>query len=347
MRLLYSTLLVFFLASACKDPVQIDFPTENSEILTVDGFISTGKGPHIVSLSLSQPFITGDITNFKIVPNAIVSIDDSQGNCHELQNLFTGKYQTGPDFTAVEGESYTLTIQNAGKVYQSEAETIPENNEIVDLRFEPGTVEFLDEGVIIEKEVVNYFVDFMPPSEGSFTIFDWTAVFEFFTPSPARNAPVVCYPLTGNVGFTRTFSTKGLSGEVIENVLLDQLGVDFRFQSALNLNAILYSVSDNAFAFYNSVINQKELTGSVFDGPPIQISGNIKNTANPEELVFGFFGAFNATEKRVFISSADLRTRPRFSPCPTTGIGFTPPFCTDCTLLAPNTPTNQPEFWQQ
>lgn len=339
-------LLLMCIFYACKEPVAVEFPTRNNEILVVDGFVTTSSEPDIISLRRSTSFVNDDIANFKVVANATVCIEDDLGNCTELESSFNGDYSTPSDFQVLEGSSYKLSILIGSDAYESEFETVFPKNEITDIKFSQDVIQVFDENTVIDKDVITYSIDFNSPEGESFALMDWEAVFEYFTRTPRRGAPVVCYGSDGFSGFSRVISPSGLSTSTLTDITLDQLNLDFKFESRHSLNAKLYTVSKSAFEFYSKVLSQRNQTGSVFDGAPLQIDGNIISISNPDEIVFGYFGAFNASEMRTFVNAGELTIPQLPDPCIPLGPGFPPTFCFDCTSLGQGASTTVPEFWQ-
>ena len=62
-----------------------------------------------------------------------------------------------------------------------------------------------------------------------------------------------------------------------------------------------YGLTQEAFEYWTSLSKTTQSTGSLFDPQPSQVTGNIKNKANPKELVFGYFSAAVEQEKRIFM----------------------------------------------
>ncbi len=60
-----------------------------------------------------------------------------------------------------------------------------------------------------------------------------------------------------------------------------------------------YSLSAEAFEYWNQVKKQQQNTGSIFDSTPAQIKGNIYRTDNPAEVALGYFGASAVTRDSV------------------------------------------------
>jgi len=62
-----------------------------------------------------------------------------------------------------------------------------------------------------------------------------------------------------------------------------------------------YGLTQEAFEYWTSLSKTTQSTGSLFDPQPSQVTGNIRNKANPKELVFGYFSAAVEQEKRIFM----------------------------------------------
>ena len=65
--------------------------------------------------------------------------------------------------------------------------------------------------------------------------------------------------------------------------------------------------------------SQIEIDGDLFDPPPAEIRGNIRNVDRPDEIVIGFFGAYSVKKKEIFIKRADIEE-----------LQFNPRPCGDC-----------------
>jgi len=97
-----------------------------------------------------------------------------------------------------------------------------------------------------------------------------------------------------------------------------------------------YSLSSQAYDFWQTAQMQREETGSIFDPVPSNISGNIFNVNDPDELVLGYYSASAVQEMRFDIckeeqlSGFDLDFDIPFLEC---RVANPPDFCTDCTLI--------------
>ncbi len=62
-----------------------------------------------------------------------------------------------------------------------------------------------------------------------------------------------------------------------------------------------YSLSEQGFAFWETIYNQVNSTGQIFDPIESQVKGNIYCNDDETELAFGYFGASAVTEKAVHL----------------------------------------------
>jgi hypothetical protein len=79
-----------------------------------------------------------------------------------------------------------------------------------------------------------------------------------------------------------------------------------------------YALTKDAYEYWMNLKTNTELTGSLFDPMPSQVSGNLHSVSNPNESVLGFIGASTVSSKRIFIFNRDLATwsyRPYYIDC--------------------------------
>lgn len=74
-----------------------------------------------------------------------------------------------------------------------------------------------------------------------------------------------------------------------------------------------YGLTQDGFEYWTDLAKTTEGTGSLFDPQPSQITGNIKSTTNPKELVFGYFSALTVESQRIFMTPK-LGQYPRCDP---------------------------------
>ncbi len=75
-------------------------------------------------------------------------------------------------------------------------------------------------------------------------------------------------------------------------------------------------------------------TGSIFEPAPSAILGNIENVNDPEDIIFGYFGASAISTKSIFIPAIE-------APYPPNDILILPD---DCRMMG-NSTAIKPSFW--
>ena len=140
------------------------------------------------------------------------------------------------------------------------------------------------------------------PIYGSWT-FAPTAVFTPFQPEINTE---VCYRF-GKSNEILLGSTRQLVEDRIDQARLmfidarsGRLGSGY---SALVKQDVL---SEDEYAFYQTLRQNTETTGSIFDPVPSESRGNIRNLNDPDEMVLGYIGASSQQSVRIFIHPTDV-----------------------------------------
>jgi hypothetical protein len=98
-------------------------------------------------------------------------------------------------------------------------------------------------------------------------------------------------------------STVRLSGDIIKDLPLNRVPVSTnRLFIKYSILVKQYGLSRQAFEYWTDLAKTTQATGSLFDPLPSQLTGNIVNTAEPKDLVFGYFSASTEETKRITIS---------------------------------------------
>jgi hypothetical protein len=126
-----------------------------------------------------------------------------------------------------------------------------------------------------------------------------------------------------------------------------------------------YGLSREAFEYWTALAKTTQGTGSLFDPLPSQVTGNVKNSRDNKELVFGYFSAAVEQKQRIFIRTR-LGKYPTCMPPDTltlkealeteafllssfinegkSGILASSEFCGDCRVQGGI--TKKPSFWE-
>lgn len=317
--------LLLLLPMACVDPYEVEVP-EGEQLLTVEGIISTGPGPHAITLTRSATY--GSIFQGLIRPVSLatVVVRDNEGNVTFLTEGLDAKgtYYTPSSFSAQVGKSYTLQIRTAeGKVYTSTPEKVASVPAIQSL--EIRTVTIPTEESSFPKSGIQLIAGLKDPADEN-NFYYWRngpAVYiletrpDLFTPRPSPTNPnrtpqpkdccVQCYRYeAGNnqsLFVVNDDSFNGLSTKIPASFIADD---GYRFVNKFRMDLKQYSISQGAYRYLRLVKQQAEISGSIFDPPPATIRGNMLSLDNPDEVVLGYFMAGGETSRRIYVDKNDL-----------------------------------------
>lgn len=317
-RLIYIFLLLPM--ASCIDPYTVEVP-EGQQLLTVEGLIHTGPGPHAISLSRSATYGSVFEGLIRPVTGATVVVRDNEGQITFLEEGADarGSYFTPSSFRAEIGKSYTLQIQTPeGKVYSSLPERVESVPEIAAISINTVTVPV--EGETTPRSGVQLVSEINDPADQNNFYFwrlgpivhvlearpDLFTNRETRTPAP-KACCFTCYrtEVTGNqslfIAVDDNFN--GLTTRIPAAFIEDN---SLRFVNRLRADLKQYAVSQEAYRFLRLVKQQAEISGSIFDPPPATIRGNMISLDNPDEVVLGYFMAAGESSKRIYIDKSDL-----------------------------------------
>ena len=343
--------LLLFLPLACIDPYEVNV-AEGPQLLTVEGVLTTGEGPHEIRLTRGATY--GSVFEGLVRPvrDATVVIRDNFGNVTFLSEDVEdrGTYLTPDGFKAVVGRSYTLQIELIeGAVYNSLPERVNSVPQIENLDF--SVLRIPVEGELNDRSGVQIVADVADPAdqdnfyywrtgESTFILKTRPDLFTIRPPDADDRDPdpkdccEFCFQ-------TEFYSNAGIyiANDASFNGLNTQLPVGFieddgiRFIETYRTEIRQISVSPEAYRFLRLVKQQSEISGSVFDPPPANIRGNIISLDNPDEVVLGYFMAGGEATEEIYINGSDMSFRQPVSIIPD-----------DCRVL-PNTTTETPDDW--
>ncbi|MEP1034539.1 DUF4249 domain-containing protein [Ekhidna sp.] len=335
---------IIFIFLGCQEPVELEF-TSDDEYLVIDGFITDESGPHVITITKSQPFTNDEIVIFEKVQNASVAIIDDLGNETILSELSPGSYRTSTAFVGQVGRSYTLTVELNGDTFQSTPQLIPAKSSLDSVYFRQSErVTINDDGEVLRNPTVEFLCNVDYATQSSFTAITWHATYEYKT--VLTQTPYDCYVNEQNNGFSAVLTNEEINTGSINEVTVGELLFDSKFKSGYSLKAILYSMNKQAYDFHFQINQQRSSTGSVFDPQPFQIFGNIQNLNSPDQIILGFFGAYGKVDKRVFVYPSNIDAPEPFDICSRVGgPGFPPSYCFDCANF-PGAYIQKPTYWQ-
>jgi hypothetical protein len=320
---------VFF--NSCIEPADIkgDY---YEKALVVEGRITTDLGPHTIRITESARY--GSIFDGVIEPvtTAQVTIRDSEGRSNLLTHTGFGLYNTEADFAGEVGKGYI--IEKSGEIdsiYPLYKE-IPFLSEGGILNYRTG-VDIYGKYKKSDDAAKYYYWDY----QSAFFIKTYPELFTVATRSGRVSAPKSCC--------SECYRTESESDGAISAFPVGSNATDaklffiedngYRFFSKYVMTIKRYSISREAFLFYDLIRQQQEINGEIFDPPPAALRGNILNIDDLDEIVVGYFLASDVQEKKVTINRSDLKT-----------ITTLPVFADNCLELS-RTSTSAPALWNE
>lgn len=316
---------------ACVEPFEPNLNLEGQR-LTVEGTITDSDEPQVVKLSyaLAKPF-----SEFEIAPigGATVQVLVNGQTTLNLRETASGTYSLPDGFRGKVGERYQLKlILPNGVRYESTEEIMPAVARIDTAydRFDPQAIQRN-----LEKTAYwpahNVYVNFTdPPGQRNFYSWEWTLWEKqdwcascqrsllingrcagFATAAPTGwydyNCQTKCWDLFFSEQptiFADTYSDgRTVTGQLTAQIPYYQGVIPIAAGALVELRQS--SLTPAAYRYYKLLIDQTQNTGGLADTPPAPLVGNVRNPANPDEIVTGYFTASAVVRYRHWI---DRRT---------------------------------------
>lgn len=389
-------LLSILLFWSCMDPYKVDI--SNSEnLLVVEALITDENKSHVVKISRSISDF-GDV--YSSEENATVIIVCNDGTEEVLAEKSPGFYVTDSSkFKAIVGNSYKLRIKTKnGEAYESSDCKMLPPTAIDHVYYERKEITNVNDEQI---EGIQFYVD-GKAEPGSYIRWLYDEVWKFAIPYPQyaifvdkeegdgkelvsiTPKNVYCWKKSESHEIT-VQSLQNQSSALINNkkVCFIPTGINDRFNIKYSINVKQLSISREEYNYLHKLKESTEDVDDLFGSHPYSVKGNIKNIANANEPVLGYFQMGSVTSERVFISWKDamdlgIQNVIVLESCPTdtiytdegsfkdlysiyehyvingdlvlhdlemlpTGLILTEPKCADCRLTGS---PKRPEFWE-
>ena len=249
---------------------------------------------------------------------------------------FMTDYRTPEDFKGNVGRTYTLEVVTTdGQVYRSEPQLMGHTPVIDSLHLGFKVLPGLDP--IVPGSSVEVFTTWTDPEEEeNFYFWRINGIYRIFTPDttipgviccayePRDGLAEDCWIVERNlIGNRLVFSDERVNGQTI-TLPIGQIEDDgLRFANTAvppskqyHVEVEQYMIPEEAFEFNQRIQTLSEINGEIFDPPPLSIRGNIFNVDDPEELVVGYFGAYQKQTRGIFLDKSLLEFTQRFpDPC--------------------------------
>jgi hypothetical protein len=312
---------VLFLSAGCKEhfippsiPAQLGY-------LVVDGVILNGQDTTVINLSRTQNISDSAYTK-NPESGAQVSIIGQNSEVYPLSELSKGTYVIG-ELSLNSNEVYFLKIITSnGNQYLSDSLAVKFNPPIDSISWKRK-----DEGVYIYANTHD------TTNNTRYYHWEYVETWEYhsayFSAFKVANGGLVLRDSTEYVNqcWTTIPSTNLLLGSSINlsQDIIFEYPVMFIPSGAEKLSveySILvkqYTLSREAFNYWQILQKNTEQTGSLFDPQPTQLSGNIHCTSNTNEQALGYISITSRHQQRIFISNNEVPNWPYEAPglnCP-------------------------------
>lgn len=327
------SLIICLIFVSCVN--EFDPKLESSERrLVVEAQLTTKLGFQYVYLSYDASYnATSSIFEFDVV-GARVVVKDDIGNEYPffddpIQNNFINtrsgyNYRSVKEFKLEIGRTYQLFVETSdNKSYVSTPEKVLEVPKVarVDIDFEEVSLSSVQNGKY------NVSINIKDKSgEPNFYKWDWYHVTTIdycreFRPNGSLvtfldRCCQTCYEIIPCVDCLELGNDRLIDGNTFNKKIAEVPYVNFtNYYMVINQ----YSVSENAYKFWNAIRQQTKNSGGLFDTVPESVRSNVRNIADENEEVLGYFTVSDLHEEIVIVD------RNRFSPKPFIVLKFQPP----------------------
>ena len=288
---------------------------------------------------------------------------------HLFEEMTPGVYDSDPFcFVGIPGDTYQLKVTRTnGVTYMSDPVVLKKTPPIDSIHYERDR-RITPSDTVLQDGIKILVGSHDPESATRYYRYEWTETYEIKVPYPEDIAVSVCYNTRTNTSIL-TATSQSLREDRISQFELKYVTTEsYELRNMYSIVVRQYALDEQAFAYWSQLQKLSETLGSLFDPQPYSVTGNMRNPDDKDEIVLGYFDASTISEKRIFVSRADLSEltypdqgcywnlvtvrSPAVAPigyCLATqglfGSGeniYAPPKCCNCTLYGT---LQKPTFW--
>lgn len=274
----------------------------DKSMLVVEGLLTDQPVTNRIRLYNTVPL--KDKIQFIPVKGATVNIKDDLANNWMLTEQTDGVYCTDSlTFRGIPGRQYELIIRTFEDTYMSPPVEMKPVPPIDSVYYEKVLLKHDFFGNSIEG--CNIYLDTHDPSnETRYFRWDYTETWEM--KFPWENVDVVENGHCWITDISRKIlikSTSLLAESNVSEFLLHDIGTEHDNRLMLRYSILVnqYSISEEEYYYWDKLKRVYEDAGSLYDLIPVNITGNIKSSSDPEKLVFGNFSVSAVTSSRIYI----------------------------------------------
>ncbi len=321
---------IIFMFIACEEIYTPDIKNSESH-LVFDGLITNITGRNYIRISESTPFGSSErihISGFN------VTIEEKNGASYPMTEIAPGYYVTDSAVVGKENAEYRFIATSIdGVVYKSSYEKLLPGAKISDISGnyyhkywiapnESGTnAEYQEDDIRVkvssdaihktpfyryEYDIICQNRQIYPNVHVDTTVYimmpfkseDWRFL-NIVNGNTFGNSLIKEHTID-DIGENQFFKQVRIDSIEIDSISGDTLyrPSDIIYHNdGFQINIRQYSLTETAYLFWDAISKQINATGQFFDPVETQVTGNITCETNPDEAVYGFFGASAITSK--------------------------------------------------
>ena len=343
-------LLVMVSFASCLDKIDFFRPKSDLKELVIQGVLIKGK-PNLIAVEISNIFDQGGVVSPTYVTVSEVKLINDKGQSKDLAEIDLGKYElkifnTDTTFSIDYIRKYKIFVKTfAGEEYESSFEKLLPVPKMKTASVKKLTKHTSNGRTEVKEDVhfveFNISTDLRTTAQSRKANLRWTFL-ETYRFTDLNDPPRVCYITERpDIVDLKLINGETLTNEQLNNFVVFEEKVDFKFSEGYYLTIIQQSISQSAFEYWAQIKELTGKTGSMFESPAGIIKTNFKTINDTARPVAGFFYATETDTLRLYISPAFTDNERRFCP-PRKPV--THPLCTNC-LNHPRSTLKKPAFW--
>lgn len=314
MKRLITIWLIAIIYVGCTKPLELPDTKPNATILVVEGDIVAGNNAENTFYLSRLKTLQGKDSIPEL--NALIEIVAKDGAKWQVQQVGNGSYKSTLNIPTDKGLSLRIQTRD-GKIYQTDYQT-----PVITPAIDSVTYQQVPEGMKVFAHTHD--------SKNNARYYRWTyqetwerhAWFETYydyvggkiIARPVGDQIFACWKTasTPNIVIDNSAS---LSNDVISYKNITT--IPFASEKLYVRYSILVkqmALSKEAYEFWNILRKNTELTGTLFDPQPSQLSTNIICTNDPTRSAIGYVSVGTVTEKRIFVMNSAMNLWPTKNP---------------------------------
>jgi len=261
-------LTIFSVFLSCKKEIDIDLNNDKTSRLVVSGRFTNETKSHRIILSRTSDYFKNEQTP-RETGASVKILEEGNSIPIVLTEVSDGIYETTPTVKGIVGKNYTLEIiTKDGKQYNSTSylDTVPNIDNVIS--------EYTKDPFARDKNGKELYTYELSISFQDIPIYDNNYMLNVFLDDKL---------LTDTLRERIYFNDYGANGLYYPEIPFYQIKKEYIDKDTVNLKVELSSISKVEYDYFYSLMYETDYRGSIFDGPPANISTNITNGA------LGFF----------------------------------------------------------